>query len=152
MAFIKGRDVDCPHCAYNLRDLPEPRCPECGRHIRWKDIRPLSVLRLLFSYRLTFFGLAAIACWTTLIQFPLIHAMAWNIPASLRIRLAADAVGIIGAGVCIGLFVRWWARGAAIRALPHLERAAVSGKMLMWSILSAALTLAIGMGVPLVFG
>ena len=29
-AFLAGRDVPCPNCDYNLRDLPGDRCPECG--------------------------------------------------------------------------------------------------------------------------
>src|SRR5688572_24753805 len=29
-AFLAGRDVSCPNCEYNLRDLAGDRCPECG--------------------------------------------------------------------------------------------------------------------------
>lgn len=29
LAFLRGRDVECPRCGYNLRDLPRPECPEC---------------------------------------------------------------------------------------------------------------------------
>jgi small-conductance mechanosensitive channel len=29
--FLRDRDVQCPRCAYNLRGLSAPRCPECGR-------------------------------------------------------------------------------------------------------------------------
>lgn len=29
--FLRGRDVGCPLCGYNLRDLSEPRCPECRK-------------------------------------------------------------------------------------------------------------------------
>jgi hypothetical protein len=28
--FLAGRDVVCPQCEYNLRDLMGERCPECG--------------------------------------------------------------------------------------------------------------------------
>ncbi len=28
--FLAGRDVACPACGYNLRDLTAPTCPECG--------------------------------------------------------------------------------------------------------------------------
>ena len=31
--FLAGRDVPCPMCKYNLRDLVGNRCPECGRSI-----------------------------------------------------------------------------------------------------------------------
>lgn len=31
LAFLAGRDVPCPRCGYNLRDLSRPQCPEC-RH------------------------------------------------------------------------------------------------------------------------
>jgi hypothetical protein len=28
--FLAGRDVPCPRCEYNLRDLHGDHCPECG--------------------------------------------------------------------------------------------------------------------------
>jgi hypothetical protein len=31
--FLHGRDVACPSCQYNLRDLTGDRCPECGQVI-----------------------------------------------------------------------------------------------------------------------
>lgn len=31
--FLAGRDVACPHCEYNLRDLKGEVCPECGEKI-----------------------------------------------------------------------------------------------------------------------
>jgi len=29
LAFLRGRDVACPRCGYNLRDLTAAHCPEC---------------------------------------------------------------------------------------------------------------------------
>ena len=33
LAFLKDRDVACPLCQYNLRDLTITTCPECGETI-----------------------------------------------------------------------------------------------------------------------
>lgn len=30
VAFLKGRSVPCPRCAYDLRDIPTATCPECA--------------------------------------------------------------------------------------------------------------------------
>lgn len=30
VAFLAGRSVPCPRCAYDLRDAPTATCPECG--------------------------------------------------------------------------------------------------------------------------
>ena len=30
IAFLRGRSVPCPRCAYDLRDIQTARCPECG--------------------------------------------------------------------------------------------------------------------------
>lgn len=30
VAFLRGRSAPCPRCAYDLRDAPTARCPECG--------------------------------------------------------------------------------------------------------------------------
>jgi len=32
--FLAGRDVSCPACGYNLRDLVGDVCPECGDRIK----------------------------------------------------------------------------------------------------------------------
>jgi hypothetical protein len=34
--FLRDRDVNCPLCGYNLRELASDRCPECGREVRLK--------------------------------------------------------------------------------------------------------------------
>lgn len=31
--FLAGRDVACPACGYNLRDLTSAVCPECGERL-----------------------------------------------------------------------------------------------------------------------
>jgi hypothetical protein len=33
LAHVRGRDVPCPQCGYSLRDLVDPRCPECGERL-----------------------------------------------------------------------------------------------------------------------
>ena len=32
-AYLHDRDVPCPACGYNLRNLLSARCPECGRDV-----------------------------------------------------------------------------------------------------------------------
>ncbi len=31
--YLRGRDVACPGCGYNVRDLVGARCPECGQEL-----------------------------------------------------------------------------------------------------------------------
>ena len=35
-AYLSGRDVHCPKCRYNLRELAVNKCPECGTAIALK--------------------------------------------------------------------------------------------------------------------
>ena len=32
--YLAGRNVPCPKCGYDLRDLSGTKCPECGRPLR----------------------------------------------------------------------------------------------------------------------
>lgn len=34
LAYLRGRDVECPRCGYNLRDRHAPTCPECNERLR----------------------------------------------------------------------------------------------------------------------
>lgn len=33
LAFVRERDVPCPVCGYNLRNLTRPQCPECRKEL-----------------------------------------------------------------------------------------------------------------------
>lgn len=33
LAFLRERDVPCPACGYNLRNLTRPQCPECRKEL-----------------------------------------------------------------------------------------------------------------------
>jgi hypothetical protein len=46
LQFLHGRDVVCPLCGYNLRDLTEPRCPECRQDLELT----VGVTRLRFGW------------------------------------------------------------------------------------------------------
>ncbi len=59
--FLHGRDVPCPLCGYNLRDLTQPLCPEC-RHellITVGVSKPRFLWFLLAMTPCTFAGIAA---------------------------------------------------------------------------------------------
>lgn len=33
LTYVRDRDVQCPRCEYNLRNLTQPVCPECREHL-----------------------------------------------------------------------------------------------------------------------
>ena len=59
--FLRGRDVPCPLCGYNLRDLTQQQCPEC-RHELLLTVgvtKPRFLWFLLAMTPCTFAGIAA---------------------------------------------------------------------------------------------
>ncbi|MCK4341790.1 MAG: hypothetical protein KAY37_08720 [Phycisphaerae bacterium] len=47
-------EVHCPRCGYDLRLLPQPRCPECGLQFEWAEVIAAARQRLhcpLFEYQ-----------------------------------------------------------------------------------------------------
>ncbi|MHC4272100.1 MAG: hypothetical protein ACYTGE_05675 [Planctomycetota bacterium] len=46
LAYVHGRDVPCPLCGYNLRDLTQARCPECRQDLALT----VGVTRLQFGW------------------------------------------------------------------------------------------------------
>jgi hypothetical protein len=46
--------LECPRCGYDLRLLPQPRCPECGLEFAWDDVLRAAEQRVdcsLFEYQ-----------------------------------------------------------------------------------------------------
>ena len=57
ITFLKDRDVPCPLCQYNLRNLNRSNCPECGRPIeltvKVPDLSYASWIVMTFSMSLS---------------------------------------------------------------------------------------------------
>lgn len=56
--FLRDRDVACPLCGYNLRELFSERCPECGRGVRL-NVLPAEPLMRIWITTLVFMGASA---------------------------------------------------------------------------------------------
>lgn len=107
--FLTGRDVPCPGCGYNLRDLPGGRCPECG------DDLVLQVGLLEPRQAAGIAGLIALAAGAGLnglllgyvvIRRVIVHDNFSDVDAFLGI----NAVGLVIEAMAIFLWLRLWRR------------------------------------------
>jgi hypothetical protein len=119
--FLFGRDVHCPGCTYNLRDLTGDRCPECGQEIvlqlRLAEPRQAALLVGLIglSAGLGLNGLLLV--YWAIIRFftrfgPPDDRFLWTIGTGFVVHAAALAV-----------WLRFWRR---IRLLPAVTRWALA--------------------------
>lgn len=61
--FLPGRDIDCPRCGYNLRDLHGFFCPECGEFITIDSLQPDAALTNAQEFARVAHGLNYIVIW-----------------------------------------------------------------------------------------
>jgi DNA-directed RNA polymerase subunit RPC12/RpoP len=108
-SFLGGRDVPCPQCDYNLRDLAGTRCPECGEEI---------VLRVNLSepkQKLLIAGLVGLSAGAGLNGLLVIY---WFIQEYLIRRggpndnpfLVTTVIGFIVEGAAMALWLVKWRR------------------------------------------
>ena len=121
--FLRERDVECPLCAYNLRNLRETRCPECGNELKlsvqlteprifW-PVAGLIGLSVGFGFSLFFL----VYC---LIRFGIIQG---RFPSDLLAKLLPYAVvPVLVQGFAVGV---WSWRWYAVRQLPPRRRIAL---------------------------
>ena len=120
--FLRGRDVSCPGCGYNLRDLASDRCPECGQELEVG-------LRLVEPRQGPLIaGLVGLAAGAGLGGLLLIYAliMTFLMGASTSGEgrfFAINSVGFVAHGIVLLLWVRNW--GRIRRASPVLRRTMV---------------------------
>jgi predicted RNA-binding Zn-ribbon protein involved in translation (DUF1610 family) len=68
-AFVRNRDVACPTCKYNLRDLTSGVCPECGETLvlRLQAEQPRTAVLVMgllpLAMALGFFTIVTIFVW-----------------------------------------------------------------------------------------
>lgn len=114
-AWLRGRDVLCPVCAYNLRDLRDMKCPECAAPLRLQiaspnlEIAAWAAAAISLSLAIGFDLVASVLAAASLVVFVLPPGVFWNTLALMGYLLGAAAICGLGLGV---LFFRRraWAR------------------------------------------
>ena len=100
LEFVRGRDVACPRCGYNLRDLAEARCPECAERLELR----VGVTTPRFGWLVAAMapGLFSGVC-ATLLAFPL-----WRFAGTPNgpptVIYVAEAFGVISFAVAVLMY------------------------------------------------
>ena len=120
-AFLSGRDVACPACGYNLRDLQGSRCPECGDelHLQVGLVEPRQAAAIA-----GLIGLAAGAGMSgLLLGYVLIQVLLHPMPVSIFDHFVLlNAGGLVVEGIAVILWLRNW---RLIRRLSASRRTAL---------------------------
>lgn len=116
-AFLAGRNVACPQCGYNLRDLAGGRCPECGEALilRVNLVEPRQAAVIT--------GLVALSSGLGLNGLLLIFGLIMELrhPSNEWAFFVVNTVGAIAEGLALFLWLRHW------KALRRLTRPAQWG-------------------------
>jgi hypothetical protein len=102
LSYVRERDVPCPRCGYNLRNLTTPVCPECRENLRLC----VGVQRVRYEWLIAtlapgiFSGIAAMLLLIPIAieSFRGVGAVPWQ-------PIVIDLTGWLSAACAIGLFV-----------------------------------------------
>jgi hypothetical protein len=121
LEFLREHDAACPVCAYNLRALTQPICPECGQEL----VLTVGAARLRLGWLMAavapgfFSGIAALFLLVPIVVPPVFNSG----------RISLTLIGMDLFGWCSGIFAiilatrrhwflalprsaqRWWALG-----------------------------------------
>lgn len=124
LEMIKGEQVwqhrlppTCPTCGYNLTGLPRDRCPECGKHFDWKDVRYQAIYTWAMIERLNNANqnartglIISLVGWAAVGLFRLPFLRSISLAIDIIAALAALAAFILGMHVFKIRSVPKWAR------------------------------------------
>lgn len=110
-AYLKSRDIPCPHCAYNRRDGMSAACPECGHDLaiiheggRWNE--RYRILAKRYFILLTVINGTTTVIWGISVYFLLSYAIS-NIPVpNVYAYLIYSTVGVIAYLIILTLCIR----------------------------------------------
>ncbi|MEO1535249.1 MAG: hypothetical protein AAFS11_06795 [Planctomycetota bacterium] len=103
-AYLADRDVPCPGCKYNLRDLVHVSCPECDAAI---DLAALTSGPV--GTRMSSFWILGPLLWCVVFVFwgTSYASLAANAPPPQTVPLIIDAVALTFAGLGPGALIIW---------------------------------------------
>ena len=116
--YLGSRDVPCPHCNYNLRNLTSNVCPECGEEVtlRVQSLEPRQAAPIaglvLLSAGAGLNGLLLIY-WLTMVLYYDRSSGGWGS------FFKVNAVGFVALGSCVAIWLKFWRK---IRRLATLQR------------------------------
>jgi predicted RNA-binding Zn-ribbon protein involved in translation (DUF1610 family) len=113
--YLKDRDVPCPSCGYNLRDLATVNCPECGEHLvlRVNVAEPRQAAAIA--------GLITLMLGAGMNGMLLLYAAAmivWNSMPGMWLNrfVLVNAGGFVVLGTAVFLWVKFWSHIRRIEA------------------------------------
>ena len=138
--FLHGRDVVCPGCQYNLRDLTGSRCPECGQDL----VLQLHLAEPRQSALLTgLIGLSAGAGLNGLlvIYFLMMVFVIERGASGMGWFLGFNLVGLCVHGAAIAVWLRLWRRIRRLSAATRWSLAAAGCGLSLVNIVLFSLTI-----------
>ncbi len=99
LAYVAGRDVGCPACEYNLRDLRTDVCPECGATL---DVDTILGADPGFGVRRRRLIWAAAAVLIVGVPISLLVATLPSVKSPMLVALPVAAFGSMVASVVVG--------------------------------------------------
>lgn len=132
LEFMRSRDVACPLCGYNLRDLRVATCPECNHRLELRvGVQKVQVLWLILAIIPgAFSGLCAAALATMILIVRLFFEPGPGGPPP--ILLALDAFGWVSGLAALALILK---RDRFLIARRSTQRIAA---MVIWAVHIAA--------------
>ncbi len=125
-AYLRHRDVPCPNCSYNLRDLTGTSCPECGQRLELVVDLGSPLLSLYRHLRRTRLRLDAWPVWLSALPLflaalaPLAVWLLAQLPDRLREYRdpVAGCLTVLMTGIAATMLVIWWRRMGDMLQMP----------------------------------
>jgi len=104
MTAITDSSGRCLHCNYVLRDLPVPRCPECGREFDPSDVRTINLGREITPAARWALGPASAVMSVGMFIIAAVAVWSLRLPIVEQDRSLIDGALLIGLG---GIWIGW---------------------------------------------
>jgi len=101
--FLAGRDVSCPTCGYNLRDLRGDQCPECGHSLEVTiRVNDGSMMRWVWAFASSCLSVPLGILYSIITVITLIESLAYSVGGYIWMYLFA---GLFLGGTIIAIML-----------------------------------------------